>query len=119
MVVSFSMPSAGEAAEAGRMREADFHGFLSGLGLAPRSVQLYVRTMQTADRYFKAEGWTLADATAAHVAAYAATKPLTFASRSLIRVALGHYWEMMNHPAPILVVTCWFASVSASFLRMT
>lgn len=84
------------------MGGADFHIFLVGLGLAPRSVQLYVRTIQTAGRYFEAEGWILAVATAAQVAAYAATKPLTFSSRSLIRVALGHYWEMTSHPAPPL-----------------
>lgn len=89
------------------MGGADFHGYLLGLGLAPRSVQLYVRTIQTAGRYFEAEGWTLAGATASQVATYAATKPLTFASRSLIRVALGHYWEMTEHPAPpVRAVRC-------------
>jgi integrase len=84
------------------MGGAEFHGFLLGLGLAPRSVQLYARTIQTAVRYFEAERWDLARATAAQVATYAGTKPLTFSSRSLIRVAFGPYWAMTEHPAPPL-----------------
>ncbi len=84
------------------MGGTDIYGLLVGLGLAPRSIQLYVRTIQSASKYFDAEGWNLARATATQVATYAATKPLTFASRSLIRVALGHYWALTEHPAPPL-----------------
>lgn len=79
---------------------AGLHGTLLGLGLAPRSVQLYVRTIQTAMLYFDDAGWELAQASAEQVAIYAGTKPLTFASRSLIRVALGHYWTIAEHPCP-------------------
>ncbi|MCA1571950.1 MAG: tyrosine-type recombinase/integrase [Chloroflexi bacterium] len=82
---------------AGELRRA-----LLGLGLAPRSAALYLSTIQSADRYFTDAGWSLSRATPEQVAAYAATKPLTFASRSLIRIALAHYWSLTDHPAPPL-----------------
>lgn len=78
----------------------ELHGALLGLGLAPRSVRLYARTIQAAALYFSGQGWDLATATAEQVAAYAATKPLTFGSRSLLRIALGHYWAFTDHPRP-------------------
>lgn len=98
------MPSTTRArAGAGRTTGVgNLHEALLGLGLAPRSVSLYVRTIQSAERYFVAAGWELAQATAGQVATYSATKPLTFASRSLIRVALAHYWEIVGHPSPPL-----------------
>lgn len=80
---------------------------LLGQGLAPRSSRLYVRTIQSADRYFDEHGWTLSRATPEQVAAYAATKPLTFSSRSLVRIALGHYWAITDHPSPpVRAVRC-------------
>lgn len=94
------MPSVARAAGTERRESVSLQGELLGLGLAPRSAQLYARTIQSADRYFAGEGWDLAAATVEQVAEYAATKPLTFGSRSLLRIALGHYWSFADHPRP-------------------
>lgn len=73
---------------------------LLGLGLAPRTIKQYQRTIWTADRWFNDHGWSLTRATPEQVAKYAATKPFTFASRNLIRSALTHYWAIARHPKP-------------------
>jgi integrase/recombinase XerD len=82
-------------------------GALLGLGLAPRSVQLYARTIEIALIYFQGRGWDLARATPEQVAVYAATRPLTFGVRSLLRISLGHYWAFTDHPhPPVKAVRC-------------
>ncbi len=73
---------------------------LLALGLGPRSIRQYQRSIWSADAWFAAKGWSLTRATASQVVAYADTKPKTFASRSLLRVALGHYWTIARHPKP-------------------
>ncbi len=60
------------------------------LGLSKRSISIYVRTVQSADRWFLDRRLDLARATAPPVVTYAETKPRTFASRNLLRAALTH-----------------------------
>lgn len=75
------------------------------LGLSMRSIRVYVRTVQAADRWFDARQLDLARATAPPVVAYADTKPKTFASRNLLRAALTHYWSIVGHlAAPIKAI---------------
>lgn len=75
------------------------------LGLSARSIRQYVRTVQSADRWFVGRRLDLARATAPPVVAYAETKPKTFASRNLLRAALTHYWSIVGHlAAPIKAI---------------
>lgn len=71
-------------------------------GLAPRTVRAYTATVNTAEQWFERHGWDLARADAEQVAAYAATKPQTFASQNLLRAALARYWVFRGHPRPPL-----------------
>lgn len=80
--------------------DALLYSFLVGKGLAPRSIRLYMRTVWAGDRWFAARGWSLARATPLQVAAYAKTKPMSFSSQSLVRIAFSHYWELTEHPRP-------------------
>lgn len=76
------------------------HGYLLGLGLAPRTASQYARIIQAALMYFESAGWELSRATAEQVAAYASTLLLTHGVRTGLRISLGHYWEMVEHPKP-------------------
>jgi len=82
------------------MADGGLHGALLGLGLAPRSVQLYARTIQNALAYFDAAGWDLSRATPEQVASYAGTTKLTHGVRTTLRISLGHYWGLVEHPSP-------------------
>jgi integrase len=86
----------------GVSRARNLHRELLGLGLAPRSVNLYTGAIQTAERWFAAQGWHLTTATADQVAAYLEAKPNTFASRNLLRAAFKHYWELTGRRNPPL-----------------
>lgn len=68
------------------------------MGLASRTIGQYMRTIWTAERWFAANRWYLARALPEQVRLYADTKPLTFASRNLLRAALKHYWVICAHP---------------------
>lgn len=85
--------------------EVDVRVVLDGLilrGLSARSVQSYMRTLLSADRWFVAHGVNLARAQPVDVVLYADTKPKTFASRNLLRAALTHYWSIIGYKgAPI------------------
>jgi len=78
----------------------DLYSSLVGKGLAPRTITQYMRTIWAAEAWFAAGGWFLARATPEQVCAYAETKPMTFATRSNLRISLGHYWELAEHPSP-------------------
>ncbi|MCA1569280.1 MAG: site-specific integrase [Chloroflexi bacterium] len=83
-------------------RGAELRAELVHSGLAPRTVALYLRTASTAEQWFAAQGWDLGTAAAEQVAAYADTKPSTFATRNLLRAVLTRYWTMSGHPRPPL-----------------
>lgn len=77
-------------------------GELVHLGLAPRTVQLYIRTTVSVIAWFEARGWELSEATAEQVAAYIATRPPAWSTRNLLRACLRHYWRLVGHPRPPL-----------------
>lgn len=80
-------------------------GELLHLGLAPRTVTLYVRTLATAEAWFDAHGYELRRATAEQVCDYLAERPTAWASRNLLRAALTHYWVIVEHPrAPVKAI---------------
>ncbi len=78
----------------------NLHAELLGLGLSPRTVVVYARTIMSAQAWFSVAGWNLNRATGAQVATYVETLPLTWSSRTLARIALCHWWELVDHPAP-------------------
>ena len=82
--------------------DSALYSFLVGKGLAPRSIQVYQRSIWSAEKWFAKRQWSLARATPTQTAQYAKTKPASFPSQSLLRVALGHYWELAEHPRPPL-----------------
>lgn len=84
------------------MGTRDFRSQLLAQGLAPRSVREYVRAAATAEAWFEAQGYELVTATPSQAAEYLEARPKTFASRNLMRAALGHYWRVFGHPDPPL-----------------
>lgn len=82
--------------------DTDLYSALVAKGLAPRTIRMYMRVIWSADRWFAEQGWNLARATPTQADTYAKTKPMSFASQSLLRIAFGHYWELTEHPRPPL-----------------
>jgi len=78
---------------------------LVGIGLSPRTVALYQRTITTAQEWFRAQGWDLATAGPEEIAAFLVTKPTTHATRNLLRAAFSHYWaeEVKRDDPPLRV----------------
>jgi len=77
-------------------------GWLQSVGLAPRTATLYARTILAAERWCATRHLDLASLSPDLVAEYAATKPLTHASRIVLRAALRHYWEHVGRENPPL-----------------
>lgn len=69
-------------------------------GLAPRTVDLYVREIRRAEEFLRARGTTLKGARAPAVAAYAATRPRTSSTTKVMRGALKHYWAIAGRRNP-------------------
>lgn len=83
--------------------ETPLQGQLLGLGLAPRTAQIYANVIASASRWWDNEDCgNLASASAADVARYAQNLPNTFAARSQLRCALKRYWELVGHDSPPL-----------------
>lgn len=75
---------------------------LLALGLAARTIALYVRTMERAEMWFVGQGSSLATATATLVSQYIETVPSSWANRNLLRAAFGHYWKFVGRADPPL-----------------
>ena len=95
---------AGETLQAAARRTTagDLRSELLARGLAPRSITQYMHTIWSAERWFDAQGWSLARATPEQIVAYANTKPLTTATRHMLKCALRHYWDIAGHHRPPL-----------------
>lgn len=72
------------------------------LGLAPRTAQLYARTIVAAQRWCDRQGLDLDTLPVARLIEYAETKPLTHSSRLALRCALRHYWDLVGRDQPPL-----------------
>lgn len=75
---------------------------LAGRGLAPRTVTRYRYLITTALRWCAVEGVELEQITAPELARYGETLPLTFASRTALRAALGHFFDLVGRESPPL-----------------
>lgn len=71
-------------------------------GLAARTVTLYLSAIRRAEEWCEAHGSTLATAPPTMVAEYVASRPGSWATRNLLRTALGHYWRIVERPDPPL-----------------
>jgi integrase len=81
---------------------ADLRDSLIERGLAPRSVQIYLRTIQAAEVWCEAQGTDLAQVGPALIADYVATLPSSWSTRKGLRAALKHYWEIIERDRPPL-----------------
>lgn len=81
---------------------ADLRDSLIERGLAPRSVQIYLRTIQAAEEWCEAQGTDLARVGPSLVADYVATLPSSWSTRKGLRSALKHYWEIIDRDRPPL-----------------
>lgn len=75
---------------------------LIGRGLAPRSVQIYLRTIMEAEVWCEAQGTDLVRVGPSLIADYVATVPASWSTRKGLRTALKHYWEIVDRDRPPL-----------------
>jgi integrase len=80
----------------------DFTEYLCSLGLAPRTIAVYVRELRTAREWLEAHGGSLDRAPPSLIAAYADTRPGSWATRKAVRTTLSHYWTMTERVKPPL-----------------
>jgi integrase/recombinase XerD len=71
-------------------------------GLGPKSVGLYLRTIQAAEGWCEAQGTDLARVGPSLIAEYLTTVPASWSSRKGLRSALKHYWEIIERDRPPL-----------------
>lgn len=71
-------------------------------GLSDKTIHAYVSVLARAEAWARARGRRLEELTALEVRELAAAWPLTRASRMQLRVALGRFWEILEHPEPPL-----------------
>lgn len=77
-------------------------GWLLALGLAPKTARLYASQVKAAERWCEDRGLCLSTLPAELVVEYAATRPLTHSTRTILRAALRHYWERAERGNPPL-----------------
>lgn len=83
-------------------RPAELAGELAAHGLAPRTVYRYRNIISAADRWCVDEGLDLDTLSGPNLARYAESTPLSFSTRSAIRAALDHYWQVVDRTSPPL-----------------
>lgn len=70
--------------------------------LALRTQETYLATLWRAERYFAARGWDLAEGDEDQMSDYLASVPPGWASRKVLKVALGDYWAALERADPPL-----------------
>ncbi len=75
---------------------------LQALGLAPRSVTIYYRRIQSAERWCSGRGTTLAKVPGPIIARYADSLPRSWSTRKELRAALKWYWVIVKRKDPPL-----------------
>lgn len=73
-----------------------FAGYLVGVGLSPRTVGLYVRTVTRAMLFFADRGGDLLEVSAPDLALWASTLTASLSARRQARSALQHYFTWMG-----------------------
>lgn len=75
---------------------------LMARGLGRKTAQQYVRVIRDAEGWCAARGTTLKAVKGLQLALYVESKPKTWATRKLLRSAIGHYWAVVHRRQPPL-----------------
>lgn len=84
------------------LRSIDARQPLLASGLAPRTVVLYVRSLQRFERWCDERSTTMGAISPESLTTYVESLPRTAASRRQVRSALGHYWRLVGRRNPPL-----------------
>ena len=84
---------------------AAYEEYLYGLGLAPKTIDVYARHVHRATLWANSRGGRVVDLTAREVAEFTSTVPNSASTRRHLRTALTHYWRMRGRrDAPVRAV---------------